>query len=48
METSEQKPRIPGSESVSVRDVYPISNPVISSLHDLQSVLEADAKYDAE
>lgn len=52
-ETSEKKPRIPVSESASVLDtllryVYPVSNPVISSLHDLQAVLEAAAKYDLE
>ena len=50
-ETSEKKPRIPVSESASVLDtllryVYPVSNPVIGSLHDLQAVLEAAVKYD--
>ena len=52
-ETSEKTPRIPLSESASVLDtllryIYPVSNPVIGSLHDLQAVLEAAVKYDLE
>lgn len=46
-------PRIPVSENASVLDtllryVYPVSSPVIGSLHDLQAVLEAAVKYDLE
>ena len=31
-----------------LRYIYPVSNPVIRSLHDLQAVLEAAVKYDLE